>query len=244
MSGPATFARYAFPPNELGYCGPAGASALLERGSAGLDDADVADRARGFDGAWPYLEIIAAAAGMTDPLDPRVVEAYWIGNELLDLVDPSACLLELRTRFAGQATSSLDSAETAVPHHTFHVLAVYPWVGMLGRGNDAVALSVLEQCRIRWGTVRRFDGERATVETQPLTWAGGELALGPSREESVRWSTAGSSLVNQLAEGDVVALHWDWVCDLLDEPQSTMLTRLTQRQLSLANAGIRVALPR
>jgi Family of unknown function (DUF6390) len=84
MSGASLFARYAFPPNELGYCGPGGAELLLEnagRGGAGDSaDGEVARRARLFDGAWPYLEIIADAAGLPDPLDGRVVEAYWIGN--------------------------------------------------------------------------------------------------------------------------------------------------------------------
>lgn len=231
MSGAALFARYAFPPNELGYCGPDGAHVLLEHGASGGEDADVAQRARQFDGAWPYLEIIAAAAGLADPLDHRVVEAYWIGNELLELVDPVGCLAELRSRFAGQVTSALETAAGAVPHHSFHVFAVYPWVGMLGRGNDAVALSVLEQCRIRWGTVSAVDAERATVRSEPLMVVEGELVLGPAREESVRWAAEGSSLVAQPVEGDVVALHWDWLCDTLDPAQVGALRRWNAAQL-------------
>lgn len=238
MTGPATFARYAFPPNDLGYCGPGGSSALLERGSAGLDDADVADRARRFDGAWPYLQLIAAAAGVDDPLDARVVEAYWVGNELLDAVDPRSCLTSVRSSFAGQATSGLADVEAAVPNHSFHVFTVYPWVGMLGRGNDAVALSVLEQCRIRWGTVTSVEVERATVVSDPLIWDRGELTLGPSREESVRWASAGSSLVGRLCVGDVVALHWDWVCDVLDSGQVSTLSQVTRSQLILVNEGV------
>ena len=34
--GHATFARYAFPPNELGYCGPSDASVLLHGDPAGV----------------------------------------------------------------------------------------------------------------------------------------------------------------------------------------------------------------
>ncbi|MDQ3591509.1 MAG: DUF6390 family protein, partial [Actinomycetota bacterium] len=34
-SGAALFARYAFPPNELGYCGPEGSEVLLEGGARG-----------------------------------------------------------------------------------------------------------------------------------------------------------------------------------------------------------------
>jgi hypothetical protein len=224
MSGASLFARYAFPPNELGHCGPDGAEVLLEHAdSEVVDDAELARRARLFDGAWPYLETIAAAAGIADPLDERVVEAYWIGNDLLELVDPGACAAGLRSVFQGQVTSRLDTTDTAVAHHSFHVFAVYPWVSMLGRGNDAAALSILEQCRIRWGTVAAVDGDRARVSSQPLELVDGTLALGAERLETVRWSVGGRSLVGGLAVGDIVALHWDWVCDVLDERQVAAL---------------------
>jgi Family of unknown function (DUF6390) len=229
MSGASLFARYAFPPNELGYCGPAGADVLVAHGgSDGADDVELARRARLFDGAWPYLEIVAAAAGMSDPLDERVVEAYWIGNELLELVDPGACAAELRSAFSGQLTSRLADADTAVPHHSFHVFAVYPWVSMLGRGNDAAALSVLEQCRIRWGSVVEVAGDRAAVTCEPLTLVEGSLTLGAARTETVRWSVEGKSSVAEIKPGDRVALHWDWVCDVLDARQQAALRQWSE----------------
>jgi hypothetical protein len=231
MSGASLFARYAFPPNELGYCGPDGAEVLLQHGGAGGRESEVARRARLFDGAWPYLEIIAAAAGLDDPLHEQVVEAYWIGNDLLRLVDPAACAAQLRRRFRGQRTSRLGSAGSALPHHSFHVFGVYPWVGMLGSGHDGVALSVLQQCRIRWGTVVGVEGERVRVLSEPLRLVDGTLALGPPREESVRWSADGSSLVAGLAEGDAVSLHWDWVCDILDAGQLAALQHWSALEL-------------
>lgn len=75
------------------------------------------------------------------------------------------------------------------------------------------------------------DGERATVRSEPLTLVDGELALGPAREETVRWSAEGSSLVSQPAEGDVVALHWDWVCDTLEPEQVGALRHWSGAQL-------------
>ena len=88
VSGDVLFARYAFPPNELGYCGPDDPGVLLEHATSGsVTPAEMERRARLFDGAWVYLELIAASAGIADPMDARVVEAYWIGNELLDTVD-------------------------------------------------------------------------------------------------------------------------------------------------------------
>ena len=84
----ASFARYAFPPNELGYCGSGKA--------AGIDE--LAAHADEFDGAWPYLQAIADAAGVSDPLDEDVVRSYWVGGPLLDKVDADALLVRLRDR--------------------------------------------------------------------------------------------------------------------------------------------------
>jgi Family of unknown function (DUF6390) len=243
-AGTALFARYAYPPNELGYCGPDDASVLLTTDSAGAEQ-QIAEHARQFEGAWSYLEIIAAAADIADPLDPRVVEAYWIGNELLDNVDPDALVSQLRQRFGDQAGASW---VPGLPHHGFHVFAVYPWVGLLrrGTGND-VALSVLEQCRIRWGEVLEVTGERVRVRARPLVLTDSRLELGPPSEQTAAWSVAGRSLLPSadglppVSAGDQVAMHWDWVCDVLTDDQLIQLDSRTADQLARTNAGLQVA---
>ena len=241
-SGTTLFARYAYPPNELGYCGPDDASVLLGRGSAAAER-QIARHARQFEGAWSYLEIIAAASHIADPLDPRVVEAYWIGNELLDNVNPES-MVSLRERFGDQAGASW---VLGLPHHGFHVFAVYPWVGLLhrGTGND-VALSVLDKCRIRWGEVVAIEGERVRVRSRPLVLHDGALELGPEREQTAAWSVNGSSLLlaqtdghPPLSSGDHVAMHWDWVCDVLSPGQVAQLELRNADQLSRTNAGLR-----
>ncbi len=73
------FGRYAFPPNERGYCGPDRAAELLERVDAGASGPALAEVARGFDGAWPYLELIGECLGR-DPLDPAVVQHLLAGR--------------------------------------------------------------------------------------------------------------------------------------------------------------------
>ena len=88
IAGPLLFARYAYPPNSLGYCGADATRTLLEYGDARASDGGLAELARTFEGAWPYLTLIAHANEIADPLDPRVVQAYWVGNELLDRVEP------------------------------------------------------------------------------------------------------------------------------------------------------------
>jgi hypothetical protein len=226
-AGALLFARYAYPPNELGYCGPDGAAALLRSDAP----AEIARRARGFDGAWSYLELIAESAGIADPLDASVVEAYWIGNELLDSVGSDAVVARLRDRFRGQLGGTWrEAADRATAHHSFQVFEVYPWAALLRPDGYPTAVSVLDRCRIRTGTVLDVNGEKATVRSRPLVWDGGTLTTGVDRAEVVRWSANGRSLLDGLSTGDRVTLHWDWVCDVITDEQRVRAESLEVRQ--------------
>lgn len=239
-SGPLLFARYAYPPNALGYCGPGDHGALLDYGSEGAADRGLVDLARGFEGAWPYLELIAAANRIGDPLDPRVVEAYWIGNALLDHVDLRVLGPHLEDRFrrrAGRAWAELADAIPvgSVPHHSFHVFCVYPWVGLMRSGSVEHPLRVLDRCRIRWGCVRSVSGDVATVACRPLHWDGCALSFGAPVDEQVRWRAVGKSFVHDLHPGDWVSMHWDWVCDRLSPRQLGHLRAYTARHIAIVN---------
>jgi len=238
--GVLRFSRYAYPPNELGYCGPASPEQLLEQVSAGASDGGLRQLARGFEGAWPYLELIAASAGIADPLDERVVEAYWIGNRLLDGVGPRLMGDSLETRFKKRAAGAWTNlAETipsgAVPHHSFHVFAVYPWLGLLREGHVDEPLRVLDRCRIRWGQVVEVTGEEALVRSRRLEWSDGRLILGESSVERVIVGADGMGLAGNLAPGDWCSLHWDWACERLDERRLAALRDYTVRQLAMVN---------
>jgi hypothetical protein len=238
--GPLLFARYAFPPNSHGYCGPADHEAFFEYGVSGVD-AGLRALARQFEGAWPYLELIAGATGVDDPLDRRVVEAYWVGSPRLDRVGTRAVGDSVEDRFkamAGSGFSALTGTVLAggVPHHSFAVFCVYPWTGLLlaGRGTEH-ALHVLDRCRIRWGEVLAVQGDQVAVRSSPLTWDGRRLGLGePVTETAVR-SVDGVGMVADLAPGDQVSLHWEWVCDRLSAVQVRWLERYTRRHLRIVN---------
>jgi hypothetical protein len=240
-AGPLLFARYAYPPNSLGYCGADATRTLLEYGNAGASDAGLAELARTFEGAWPYLTLIASANRIVDPLDPRVVEAYWVGNELLDHVEPRALARHVEERFRGRigrATERLVDtvAAGAVPHHSFHVFAVYPWLGLLRTGIVDEPLHVLDRCRITPGRVVSVTDEKALTRLRPLHWNGRALELGPWTTREVRWRDAGLSLVAPRPE-DWVSLHWDFVCDRLTGAEATALDRTTRRALSAVNGS-------
>lgn len=234
VPGPELFVRYAYPPNALGYCGPADSAALRAGWSAGPAGPDPVELARSFTGAWPYLELLADRAGIADPLDHRVVEAYWVGNRLLhsarltDLADPAGERFRRRLGLPGGCLAG------SLAHHSFHVLCVYPWAGMLGDPRrTGHALNVLEQCRIGWGRLTAVDGDRLSVRSRPLAWDGGRLALAGPVTRPVRPPVSGWA--GPAAVGDWVSLHWDWVCDRLSEGQVRALRSSTRHHLELVN---------
>ena len=239
-AGPLLFARYAYPPNALGFCGADQTRTLLEYGDARVSDPGLAELARTFEGAWPYLTLIAGANRITDPLDSRVVEAYWIGNDLLDRVTPDALARHVEDRFSGRIGRTwrrvLDAvAAGAVPHHSFHVFAVYPWLGLLRSGLVDEPLHVLDRCRTTPALVESVDGGTARVLLRPLLWNGRTLELGTYVPREVRWRDDGLALVTGLQQGDWVSLHWDFACDRLTPKAAATLDRTTKRALSAVN---------
>jgi hypothetical protein len=243
QGGPQMFVRYAYPPNALGYCGPDG---FADYAAAGVVDQGLVKQAQAFSGAWPYLELIAASGGISDPLDHRVVEAYWVGNDLLDRVLIGQLGDSMAERFRKQVGNKFQFLAEGVlaggvPHHSFHVFGVYPWVGLLS--NDRMtkhALNVLDRCRVRWGKVTAVHGDQATVESRPLGWDGRLLTLGEPAAETARLALEGtvlasSGLTSGIAPGDWVALHWDWICDKLTDRQLRALRGYSQRHLDMVN---------
>jgi len=245
-SGPVLFTRYAYPPNSLGYCGPVENGLLGELITAGdAASRELREATTAFAGAWPYLQLIGHAAGR-DPLDVTVVEAYWLGSPLLDRVDLLTWGNSSDDRFRWRAGSEWDRIVEALnaggmPNHAFHVFCVYPWVGLLRSGVVDQALRVLDRCRIRWGrVVAGVEEGRVLVTSAPLEWDGDRLQLGAEQLETVKVSI--DPQVPALEAGDLVSLHWDYVCDRISDAQLRYLRRNHDRHISIANGnGTRLA---
>jgi hypothetical protein len=157
---------------------------------------------------------------------------------LLDAVDPDRLLDRLRTSFAGQVTGLLDLVRPgeALAHHSFHVFVVYPWVRFLDR-DAATPVKVMQDCRVRWGTVTSVHGDRATIDSRPLSYTDGRLLLGASTPEQVGWRKNGRSLAPRPEAGQTVSAHWDWVCGPLSDGDVDALATATQLSLDVVNAA-------
>ena len=233
--GVEMFARYAYAPNALGYCGPPLGLTLRD----GTVD-DVRSAATKFSGAWPYLRVLSTLTGIADPLDYRLVESYWLGGGVgteLDGGEFFDALLAIIGPQAGRYWSHLtaDLAHEAAANHCFHVFGVYPWTRLLGRGMDEHPLSVLDNCRITWGTVVSRAGDDVEVMCQRLAWDGRALALSePSARLLDVWAD-GYSAVPDVAVGDQVAVHWGRLCGRLQPAQVRALADSTDHQLRVTS---------
>jgi hypothetical protein len=243
-AGALRFGRYAFPPNRLGYCGPPDHAALLEYVASGRPDRGLVELERRFEGAYPYLALIALANRIPDPFDERVVEAYWIGNPLLARVGAAPFHDSLRDRFSRRMDRrSFDwlSAKLrlgAVPHHDFHVFDVYVRAGLMNDPAAPVLLETMDACRVSWGTVLAVEPEHLLIQRAPLVLAGGRLALGEPRPERVARQVDGRGFVDRARPGDHVAVHWSWACEVLGPVPLDRLRAVTDRCLALANLTI------
>jgi hypothetical protein len=243
-SGPTLFARYAYPPNRLGLCGPDDAPALRDGAIERADD-ELRHLATRFEGAFPYLELIARENGLADPLDRRVVEGYWLGNELTARVRTPALARSLHERFAGRmGRRSWEWLERSVgggsrPIHAFHVMEIFPRAGLMrGGGDDLPLLATMDACRIRWGTLVSITGDELVVSAPHLELAAGKLRIGPPRLDTVTgWWDADGPL-GGIQIGEPVSLHWGWACDRLRPAQLRRLTRWTESAIAIANQTI------
>jgi hypothetical protein len=233
VEGPLRFVRFASPPNRLGHCGPIGSAGVGDYLSAPIDGGLV-ELAEQFEGAYPYLRLLAGAAHCDDPLAADVVEAYWIGNGLLDRVSPLDFGNSIDDRFRRRAGSAWSRIGASVPagvaHHSYHVLHVTPWTGLMRSGVVDEPLRIVDQCCVSWAHVVDTENDMPLVRRRPLMWAGSRLRFGEPVLEQVMSPI-------HVEVGDWVALHWGTVCERLDPDQLGWLRRTTIDQLATFAAG-------
>ena len=236
FEGLLRFIHYGFMPNHLGYCGGDDNLELLERAGAGSADHGLEPLLRKFTGALPYLKLIARANGITDPFDERVVEAYWIGSDLLLGVEVRQLYDDLLDRFGRQLPANVlkwvagKAPAGAKPHHNFHVFDVHSRAGEQG-----MSIETMDACRISWGTVLSNLGADVLVERQPLELNQGALRLGPASMAVAHRQIDGRGYLQPLPVGSSVSLHWGWACEPLAPAQLANLRRWTEHHLILAS---------
>jgi len=243
MNGILKCSRYAFGPNKLHLCGPDANREILDYISSNAQDLGLENLLKAFRTMYPYLCLIAEANKIKDPFDEKVVEAYWIGNNLLETIEKKRIyrhLLEKHNlkKLIGRKDFEkiIDKIKLgAVPHHSFHVLNVWKRTGHL---NQTHTPETIDSCRISWGKIEQIEGPFVTVNTEVLLYQNGKFILSePILRKVIRPFQSGID-IEELKPGDLVSIHWGIICEPITERQLKMLKKYTLKHIELANTTL------
>jgi len=243
MRGILQCARYAFSPNKLKYCGPDKNFQLFSYITENVNDQGLNELLGDFGVMYPYLKLIAEENEIKDPFDEKVVEAYWIGNDLLEGVslkqfyDQLVNKQELKKRFKAKDLKWIVGKVPigAKVHHSFHVFNVWNRTGHEAKPHT---VETMDKCRISWGKVIEKKKNLLKVKTQEIVYKEGGLKLKDGVIKEVSWRMGDKSFVRDLKKGDLITMHWGWVCEKVNKKQVENLRKYTKWHLKLANMTI------
>lgn len=226
MNGIWRCANYAFAPNYLKYCGPDENKELAEYLKHRAVDLGLKEMLMKFEAMSPYLQLIARENGLADVFDERVVEAYWLGNGLLDKVSLNGFYAHARPRLNRKDLAWFETKlpRGAKPNHQFHVFNFIRRTGYKAVPHTA---ETMDQCRISAGRI--IAGNK--VKTDRLVYQGGKLKLVPTVKKF-------HNLMGGFKIGDSVALHWGWAVEKITPSQAKNLKYYTSLAIKLANTAI------
>ncbi|NYZ78487.1 hypothetical protein H0N96_03740 [Candidatus Micrarchaeota archaeon] len=230
--------KYSFITNKLGYCGlPASYEKFRElvEEKKTKEIAEVKKRLESFYGLYAYLKLIARCNHLK-PFDYKVIEAYWLGNELLHrvprkeiakmiLCDLSAPGLLPKKR-ADETAARIP--KNAVAHHSFHGLYVKFITNKL-----APTTANTDKCIIKWGKIKRVSGARVEVNGVKLAKnARGLFYLKPAK------LSLSKGIGFNARKGDVISIHWSTAIERLNGRQARNLKHYTIQNIKAVNSLI------
>src|SRR3989344_5344813 len=228
-------ARFSYITNSLRFCGPEEASKqfvdyINEKSSA----ESVRESIRKFEGLYPYLSSIAEKT-KKDFLDYDVVEAYWIGNELLEEFNDGDIKGIIRKLINGGLPKSIgeklmkNMPNGFVPHHNFNVF--YVGVGRT-TGSVPTTLNNMDNCRVSYGKVVEILKDKLIVSASSLKKEKNKLII---KEHEPKTAVYIPEILKGVKKDDIVALHWGFACAVLNQRQLENLKKYSQRILDVLN---------
>lgn len=245
-------ARYALPPNLFSYCGPEKQNDLKAYSKENITDKGLKEILTEFETLYPYLRFIAEENNLKDAFDPRVVEAYWLGNSLLHKISPRGFSkhfidgLALNKKIKKKEFEILMGKITAgaIPFHTFHVLNIFTRTG-----HQAIkhTLETMDNCRISWGKIsskyqvvsskykNSKNENKIQVLTKPLVIINGKFALGKEIIKTINLPYEMAHGLRSMTYDQWLSFHWNYFCDFLSPRQMVYLEKYTNLSIKLAN---------
>lgn len=250
LDGALLSARYAFMPNKLRYCGGDDNKELFGYVTEKQSDNGLKELLKEFATMYPYLRLIADANKIIDPFNYKVVEAYWIGNDLLNNVGMSNFYNYMVDKQQLKKTFKPKTAELifgkiplgAKPHHSWHVFNIPKRTGHFPIEHT---LETMDKCRIGWGKIEKIENlgqgeliKKITIDYKPLVIRENKVELGSEISKEVWIEFDNKSFIVAPQVGKWVSIHWEWACDYLTDEQVQNLEKWTLYNLRLANVNI------
>lgn len=240
-SGLRSAALYGYLPNKLGFCGPDGKreNKIIEDFLTGRNfSPKIFSIMEKFKGAYSYYKLIAKKNGIKNFLNKKVVEAYWIGNNLLKKVNRRDICKMIQEEFVESGMLSEKDAlkriknipKNSKPHHSFHVFIF----GTVTNKINLNTLALKDICRVGWGRVidkKRKD--RLFIKYQPIEARGGSLIFGKVIEKEIVWN---KKIIPKIKLGDTVSVHWGMAVEKISAKKSAELKKHTLHTLKLISA--------
>lgn len=236
-------ARYAFKPNQLAYCGPDRNKELAEYLEKSSVDQGLAEILKKFETLFPYLKLIASENKIGNPFDQKVVEAYWIGNDLLNnirkiklhehLTDNLLLKRKLPYKEFIRFEEKLKDAERGGAHHSFHVFNIWKRTGFI---ENPHTLFTMDECRVGWGRV--IDSNQNTIQVgyEPLIFLNGKLSFGEFTIKNI----ALDAEKRMPQKNDWVSFHWSSYCKTLSLDELQNLRKWTKINLNIYNMNQKI----
>jgi hypothetical protein len=247
MDGIKFASRYSFRPNILGLCGPENDFKLFNY-VVGKDNnkSETKKLLEKFIGAFAYYRLIAKANKITNPFDYRVVEAYWIGNNLLKKVKGEDLKKMIIADFTGHSLLNKNiilslikkMSSNFLPHHSFHVFYLGSITGVVPKN-----LKTLNSCCVSWGRIKEIKDKSFVVLKSNLVSKNRKIIFDkPVRQKILFKLTSfeqirenNQSFIKNPHVGDNISIHWNWACDKLNKKSLENLKYWTNYNLDLIN---------
>ncbi len=236
MDGRELAVRFSYITNALGFWGsPKIGSVFMDFLVTKQNSDGIEKLLCSYPGLLTSLHAIAKKSGKP-VFDPSVVEAYWIGNSLLDsFTQPDMVILAEELVKKRNDLSDADELSKQIPtgcfpHHSFHALFLRS-PGFAG--SYEASLQNMDNARISWGKVVEVLPEKLLVLSQTLKESNRKLSLSEPESKIV---VCRRKLFPDITEGDRVALHWGFACVKLTQEQANNLQKYTLKTISAINA--------
>lgn len=216
MNGLEFCARIGLGPSMLGLCGKKDSSKILNDylTNKDIDNLTLMNHLSEFKTMQPFLKLISENFNL-DIYDYKVVEAYWIGNELIDKINHNGL------------KKIYDNNQENLPTHLYYVFYTF-------LNKEGINIKHANLCAPLVYKVKEINETEILAEYNPII-KDNFLMLGNVQTKNLRYN---KSFLPSLSVNDYVLVHWNMPCIKLTKNQKINHEKYLHKTLKLLNSFI------